>query len=165
MILNTIREKLNTRRDVNTEENGSDVVVTLFMIPFVIGLVFSLIDVSSYFQTRSEVQNAARDGARQVALYGGSSKGITLNTSGKDVSTTVMARIYANGGCIPSGCTTAPRVTCGPNKATSLNADAYCTINYNYRSFGGALVEWLGFDNILSRQINITEKFKVETRY
>lgn len=165
-MLSKIRQ-IVSRRDIDTEEQGSDVVVTLFMIPFVLGLIFALIDVSTYFQTRSQIQNIARDGARQVALYGGQSKSVPLNTTGKDVVTTVKDRVYKNGACVPSGCPSGytPTVTCGPNKATNLNQDAYCTINYRYRGFGGSLVSWLGFDTILSQQINITEKFKVETQY
>jgi len=163
MSLDRIREKVANAR-INNEE-GSDIITTLFMIPFIIGLIFVLIDVSSYFQTRSTVQNAARDGARTVALYGGSASNIPLNTTGKTVAQVTLSRIYANGKCLSSHCTAAPTVTCGPSKAISLSADAYCTITYHYQSVGGTLVQWLGFRGLLDAPINVTSTFKVETQY
>jgi hypothetical protein len=135
------------------------------MIPFALGLIFALIDVSSYFQTRSTVQNITRDGARQVALYGGSSSSIPLNTNGQDVNVGVYNKLYRDGGCVPSNCPTPPTVECGPGMATDLNVDAYCKVTYYYSSVGGGLVQWLGFGTILSTPIQTNESFKVETKY
>lgn len=167
MTLNTLRKRLTISRK-NREDGSSDVVVTLFMIPFVIGLVFALIDVSTYFQVRSSVQNITRDGARQVALYGGASETIALNretTGGKNITAVVMNQLWQDGNCTLSGCTVPPTATCGPNIAYSLNEDAYCTVTYNYNSIGGGIVAWLGFGAITGAEIKITETFKVETRY
>lgn len=166
MLLNTIKQKLKGQR--LGRENGSDIIVTLFALPVVLAIVFSLIDVSTYFQTRAQVENITRDGARQVALYGGTSPSIPLNVQtlgGKDITATVLAKLWKNGNCTLSGCTKPPTVTCSPTQASSLSQDASCTVTYNYRSIGGALVSWLGFGNIVANQINITETFKVETRY
>jgi len=161
--LQMIRNRFTDSR-LNHEE-GNDIVITLFMLPFVLGLIFSLIDISSYFQVRSTVQNATRDGARQVALYGGSSNNIPLNTTGKNVSQMVKDKLYNGTNCIPSSCPTPPVVTCGPGKATNLNADAYCDVTYRYNSVGGNLVQWLGFGGLLSAPIKTHESFKVETKY
>jgi Flp pilus assembly protein TadG len=165
LILNTIRKKVAARRPANLEESGNDIVVTLFMLPIVLGVIFSGIEVSTYFQARAEVQNITRDGARQVALYGGTSESIVLNQTGKNITQTVYNRLYTNGHCTVSACAKAPTVTCGPSKATSLNDDAYCTVEYFYQNMGLALVEWLGYDKIVNNPIKITEQFKVETRY
>lgn len=154
-----------TRPRLRREDGSADIIVLLFTIPFILGLIFSLIDISSYFQTRSTVQNITRDGARQVALYGGSSSSIPLNTSGSDVNTSVYNKLYQNGACLPSNCSAPPTVECGPGMATDLNADAYCKVSYRYGSVGGGLVEWLGFGTLLSYPIETNESFKVETKY
>lgn len=146
-------------------EQGSDVVTTLFMIPITLGLIFALIDVSSYFQARSSIQSIVRDGARQVALYGGQSFQVALNETGNDVAVNVKNRLWDNGNCVVSGCTEEPIVVCGPNIATSLNDDAFCRVEYAYRSYAGGLVDWLGFGAILNPPFTIEESFKTETKY
>lgn len=150
------------------EEGSVDIIVTLFFLPFLLALVFSIIDVSLYFQVRAQVENITRSGARQVALYGGTSPNIPLNiqiVGGKNISNIVLAKLYSNGHCTLSGCSKPPTVSCSPLKANSLSNNATCTSTYNYEPVGGSLVKWLGFGNIVSQQINITETFKVETRY
>lgn len=176
MTLASIRKRF-TRKRLGKENGSSDIVVTLFMIPFVLGLVFALIDVSTYFQVRAQVQNITRDGARQVAIYGGASPSIPLNiqkTGGKDVGKLVFDKLYKNGNCTLSACgsgtsggtsSVGPTVSCNPPVAHSLNEDAYCSVTYNYRSIGGGVAANLGFGNVVSVPIKIKETFKVETRY
>lgn len=159
--MNKLRSKIIRR----SRENGNDIITTLFMIPFTLGLIFILIDVSSYFQARSTIQNIVRDGARQVSLYGGQAANVPLNQSGTDVASKVESRLWANNVCVVSGCTAPPIVTCGPNLATSLNDDAFCRVTYHYRSFGGGLVYWLGFGAVVDPPFTIEESFKVETKY
>lgn len=72
-MLTKINERITRRRD----EKGNDVVVTLFMIVFFIGLLFAIVEVSTYFQTKTQVHNITRDGARIVALMGGASNSIS----------------------------------------------------------------------------------------
>lgn len=166
-----IRERFLNKRNHNGKEHGSDLVVTLFMIPFFIALLFAIVDVSSYFQTKTQVQNITRDGARLVALMGGSSSEIPLNKekfggSGKSVTTYVQGRLVDSGGkCTISACTEAPKVTCGPTRANQLNQDAFCTVVYHYSGVGGGIVAWLGFDAITNNVITSTETFKVETAW
>jgi hypothetical protein len=166
-----IRERLMAKRNHSEKEHGSDLVVTLFMIPFFIALLFAIVDVSSYFQTKTQVQNITRDGARLVALMGGSSNEIPLNKekfggSGKSVTKYVSERLVnSSGQCIISGCNAPPTVTCGPTRASVLTQDAYCRVVYNYRGVGGGIVAWLGFDSITNNQIKTEEIFKVETSW
>lgn len=165
-MISKIRGRILGRRDNHDE--GSDLVVTLFMIPFFIGLLFAIIDVSTYFQTKTQVQNITRDGARQIALYGGTSATIPLNVEkigGKAIQVVVFDKLYSGGNCTLSACSSPPVVTCGPNRATSINQDAFCTVKYNYVGVGGALVNLLGFNAITDNQIVAKETFKVETRW
>lgn len=68
----------------HTNERG-DVVQTIFMLPIAIFLLFALINLSSYFSIRAQIQDTARSGARLVALYGGNGTGAVLNKTGKTV--------------------------------------------------------------------------------
>lgn len=150
------------------KETGSDIVTTLFLIPLIVALLFTMIDVSTYFQTKTQVQNITRDGARTVALLGGASAEISLNKekfggAGQSVATYVRNKLVSGDKCTISGCTTLPTVTCSPTVATSLNADATCTTVYYYQPVGGQLVEWLGFGSLVTTEIKSTETFKTET--
>lgn len=158
-----LRKRMVARN--RNHEQGSDIITTLFMIPFVLGLIFVLVDVSSYFQTRSTVQNITRDGARQVALYGGNGTNVPLNSTQRTVAAAVYERLYADGSCQVSNCANPPVVTCGPQIARNINDDAFCRVTYYYQSVGGGLVQWLGFGDLLAAPIQIEESFKVETRY
>ena len=152
-------------------EHGSDLVVTLFMIPIFIAVLFSIIEVSTYFQTKTQVENIARDGARMVALFGGSSANISLNQDkfggqGKAVTAYVYSRLVdVNGNCTISGCKQPPVVTCGPSVASALNQDAFCTIDYYYSGVAGSIVNWIGFNAITDNPIHATATFKVETAW
>lgn len=165
-------DKLRSRISPNYDkEEGSDIVVTLFMLPLFVALLFAMIDVSTYFQTRTQVQNITRDGARLVALMGGTSPTISLNKekfggSGMNVSTYVYSRLTdGSGNCAISGCTKNPVVTCGPSVASRLGQDAYCEVKYYYSGVGGGIVGWLGFDSITNITIDSRETFKVETSW
>lgn len=167
-MIQTIRKKLHFNRD---NETGSDIVTTIFLLPFFVALLFSIIDVSTYFQTRTQVQNVTRDGARLTALMGGTSSSIPLNqdkfgSGGQNVTNYVYSRLVNAGGyCVFSGCTTPPIVNCGPNVATNLTQDAYCDVTYHYSGVGGSIVTWLGFDQITGITIHSRETFKVETAW
>lgn len=167
-MLETIRKRIHvTNRD---REEGSDVVTTLFLIPIFVALLFGIIDISTYFQTKTQVQNVTRDGARLVALMGGSSESIPLNIqkfggSGQNVTKYVYDRLVSNGECSFSGCNTLPTVTCGPNVANRLTQDAYCQVSYSYRGVSGAIISILGFDQIINQTIESKETFKVETAW
>lgn len=166
-MLTKINERITRRRD----EKGNDVVVTLFMIVFFIGLLFAIVEVSTYFQTKTQVHNITRDGARIVALMGGASNSISLNKekfggNGVNVANYVRDKLAdSNGNCIVSRCTQPPVVTCGPTVATQLTADAYCSVTYYYGGVTGNLIGLLGFDAITTQTIQTRESFKVETSW
>lgn len=165
------RNKLQRKKNLSDSETGSEIVTTLFLIPLFVAILFAIVDVSTYFQTKTQVQNITRDGARTVALLGGTSTTIPLNKdkfggSGINVTNYVYDKLVdGSGNCRISGCSAPPTVTCSPNIATAISANATCTVNYRYRGVGGALVEWLGFGAITGNVITATETFKVETAW
>ena len=153
----------------NRERGSGELVVTLFSIPLLAGLLFTLINVSSYFQTRSAVQDVARDGARLVALYGGSTTAAYRNTTGENVAVTVQKRLYKDGKCILSHCTKPPVVTCnvvvnGIPRAVATDAGqvAVCNVQYWYSSVAPS---WFGFDKLVTVPITIDATTVTETGY
>lgn len=54
-----------------SDRGDSTLVSTILVIPLILGILITMIDVSVYFANRGQVLNMVRDGARQVAIFGG----------------------------------------------------------------------------------------------
>lgn len=153
----------------NTDERGSsELPVTLIMLPFAIFLIFALIDVTFYMQTRSNVQAVLRDTTRAVALYGGNSERIPLNTLGKDVDDYFTEkRVYSpSTGCQISYCGKSPsnpKITCTPAVASVVGQEVKCSIRYNYAPVAND--SFFGFSNWTRTPFTMTETSISETRY
>lgn len=64
------------------EEKGSSNSVAFLFILFVISIMLiSFLDIGLYFNVKNQVQDAAENGARNVALYGGTGSGNHLRDS------------------------------------------------------------------------------------
>jgi Flp pilus assembly protein TadG len=153
-----IQETIQKARD---DERG-DIITALFMVPFVLFMLFAFVNMAVYFQARSTVGNIARDGARQVALYGGNSKSIPLNKTGKDVSQVVFDTLYSGGKCSLSNCSQAPSVTCTPGTATTPGQQVSCSVTYYYTPVS---TDIFGFSKITSQPFTLKETFISETGY
>lgn len=167
-MIQQIRTRVLQRR--NNHEEGNDLVITLFMIPFVLALLFAMIDISSYFQARTQVQNIVRDGAREVAKYSGTDPTIALNReanggTGVDVSRSVLNKLWDGEKCTISACESKPVVVCNPPKVYRISDDVYCEVTYKYQTMSFALTRWLGLDQISGKEIKLRETFKAETSY
>lgn len=167
-----IRNKLTKLRNPFTrdKEGGNDVVTAMFTLPAIIILIFTMIDLSSYFQARSTIQSAAQDGARMVALYGGQSGEIPLNNFKKPVQQLILPKVYdaAEGRCLPSACRDIPKVTCTPEIVTEsmgLGTEVSCTILYKFAPASAGLAQMIGFGDLLTADIEITQSSISETYY
>lgn len=154
----SIRNFLSRR----THREDGEIVETVLIVPFVVFLLFAFINMSMYFQARGTVQNIGRDGARQVALYGGSLSTVPRNNSGQDVTQTVFNKLYSSGHCTISGCSRPPRVTCTPAQATAAGQDVSCTIIYYFSPVAN---DYFGFAAITAQPFTIQEHFISETGY
>ena len=159
-----IRERLSIAAQLKNKEAGDSVVTSLFMIPFAIFLLFAMVNMSMYFQARGQVQNIARDGARQVALYGGNSNTVARNNTGADVSTLTYSRLYnsSTGRCSVSGCSRPPVVTCAPNVAGDAGQDVWCEVTYY---FTPVATDIFGFGDITAQAFKVRETYVSETGY
>lgn len=150
-------------RKIRQNDSGSgEVIATLFMTPIVLWLIFSLIDVSAYFQARTSVQNAARDGARQVAIWGGNNS--PLNPTTQSVAQITKNNIYnaSTGKCTPGACKQPPKVTCTPDRTAQAGQQVSCTIVYYYQPAASGN-PFTGFTGFLNNSFTITETARAET--
>lgn len=157
---------LNKIRSLNKlrEERGSaELPVTIILLPFVLFLIFALIDMSFYMNTRSTVQSILRDGTRMVALYGGNSGSSPLNPTGKNVDTIIADRLWQNGACTQSICDAKPVVSCTPNVSNALAQDVSCTVRYDYHPVVNDF--FFGFSAVTDTPFSLKETSISETRF
>jgi Flp pilus assembly protein TadG len=154
------REKILKQK--KSERGSGEVITALIMLPLVIWLIFSLIDVSLYFTARSNVQNVTRDAARQVAVWGGNAS--RLNPSNQAVDKAAYNLLYVNGKCTASSCTKPPVVKCTPQVTTVAGQTVACSTTYHY-SAANKNNPISGFASILNRSFTITETARSETGF
>lgn len=154
-----IKEFFDKIRERN--ERG-DVITALFMTPFAIFFLFAIVNMSLYFEARSSIQNIARDGARQVALYGGNNSTVPLNKTGKNVSQLVYNQLYAKGKCTRSHCVKPPAVTCTPGVASQAGQTVTCKVTYYYSPVASDI---FGFAAATLKPFTVSESFISETGY
>ena len=53
------------------DKGDSTLVSTIIVLPLILGILITMIDVAVYFSNRGQMLNIARDGARLTAIYGG----------------------------------------------------------------------------------------------
>lgn len=161
--------KLSALLHAKRGENGSsELPVTLIILPFAIFLIFALIDVTFYMQTRSNLQSVLRDTTRAVALYGGNSKASPLNPLGSNVDAYFTKnRVYASStGCQMSFCGSevkAPAIKCTPALASTVGQIVTCTLKYDYSSVANDT--FFGFSNWTQTPFTLTESSISETRF
>lgn len=143
----------------------ADVVQTVILIPIVIFLLFTMVNLSSYFAARGDINSAARNGARLVAMYGGNSAQAIKNNTGKSVERTVMDYIYdpATGRCTMSFCSEVPIVDCTPEITRDAGEPVSCTISYRFSPIAPFpdYLEALNFGT--GAPISVTSTFVAET--
>ncbi len=59
------------RTKLRSDRGDSTLVSTILVIPLILGILITMIDVSVYFSNRGQMLNLVRDSARQVAIFGG----------------------------------------------------------------------------------------------
>lgn len=164
-----LREKLFRE---GPAEKGSTTVETVFMMPIAIFVLFAMINLSSYFSVRAQVENVAREGARLVALYGGQSTNAIRNTSGETVESQIMDLVWDSetNRCAFSFCESAgnstqrqPEVECTPNIARNAGEIVSCTIRYWYSPLAPVPEGLEGLNGVFGQPITVTATYVSET--
>jgi hypothetical protein len=146
----------------HTNERG-DVVQTIFMLPIAIFLLFALINLSSYFSIRAQIQDTARSGARLVALYGGSGTGAVLNKSGQTVESKILGALWDGSKCTISYCAQKPEVTCSPTITKVAGELVTCNIKYYYSPIAPVPAGLEGLNGVTGQPMSVTSTYVAET--
>jgi Flp pilus assembly protein TadG len=123
----------------NKEEGAAELYSALIVLPIMLILLVSLIDVGGYYVTIGKVSDLTKEASRQVAIYGGSDSTLAINKLGnKTVQDALTEALWDGTSCTQSSCTQAPDVSCtnvnfasgGPQPGDYVN----CTVTYYYKS-------------------------------
>ena len=117
-VLPPITNEINMRRTRHTNKDDRGVVAIEFVLvaPFLIALIFSIAHFGIFFAKKVEVESAARDAARTLALSPGMApadavpSGMTLDTTGG----------RTNVGCVAGNTTSDARVNLASNYTFSI---------------------------------------------
>lgn len=143
------RIKKNLRSDVGL--SGTIEFIYLILILWVV--LVSVIDFGLYFNDRNIMTNAAQNGARLAAVYGGagdtpvarqygkastSKSQLCAKYSGKITNNIVSCQVaeeIAN----TTGLVNAEveKIDCGPDKTSSLGERTYCKVDWKYKGVAG----------------------------
>lgn len=130
---------------VKEDRGAANTVSFIVIILFVMTMLVSFIDVGIYFNTKNEMQSAAENGARNVALYGGTEGALRAERSASGRVNTpqevVVQSIKTN--YAPENAETkviefngVEDVDCGPGKSPAGN-QVYCEVSYKYNGLAG----------------------------
>lgn len=126
---------------IKNDKGASNSVSFIVIIFFVMLIMVSFIDVGVYFNVKNEVQSAAENGARHVALYGGVNSRLASLKSSVSPIAVVKDSIndkFQNG---RSKSVEVLKIECGPDLNTVSQVEAgqkvWCTVEYKYNGLVG----------------------------
>lgn len=128
----------NKIKDDKAASNSVSFIVIIF---FVMMIMVSFVDVGVYFNVKNEIQSAAENGARHVALYGGVNSKLEQKKSTMAASDVVLESIntkFQGGG---SKSVEVKKVECFPNHNSVDQVEAgqrvWCEVTYSYKGLIG----------------------------
>ena len=139
---------------------GASVTIEFLAMIVIIFFVFTMIiDFGMFFADRNVLTNAAQNGARLAAVYGGDSETPIAKEYGSKPSSSNCSKVGASG---PASCavvielenntttggTIVKKVTCGPSKTTSIGERTWCEIRWQYKGIG-FLNKVIGKDHVI----------------
>ncbi len=68
MIADTLRRRIAIKR--GSDRADSNIITFILIFPLFFSFLVTMIDTSMYFANRSTIQQVARDGTRQAAIFG-----------------------------------------------------------------------------------------------
>lgn len=135
---------MNIFKRMKSDKGSSNTISFIVIIAFIMTMLVSFIDVGLYFNTKNQMQTAADNGARSVAMYGGNDTRIR-DLRGGSTSPEQLVRIsipeaYKN----PTANKTVVlnKVSCGVENSKSGNKitagdHVYCDVEYTYNGIAG----------------------------
>lgn len=116
------------------DEGAAQTVSFIVIIFFVMWILISFIDVGIYFNIKNEMKAAADNGARNVALYGGTEGDLRNNRKNVTPAETVVRNSITTS---PSSKVVQVKdVKCGPTTSTAGD-EVWCKVDYKYVGIAG----------------------------
>lgn len=159
-----------------SDRGDSELVSLIILLPLVLGVLFTMIDMSIYFSNRAIVQSAVRDASRTVAIMGGNGtyalgtpievkygatgasacaglgdSPVVKNAYIANKSTVIECHAlqsYAKDSSLVNVTVTA--LTCSPTKTNGIGTKTECNVEWTYGSIPGSGMGFihLGAENI-----------------
>lgn len=152
---------LHTRR--HCDKGDSTLVTFVLVVPLFLMFVMTTMDTSMYFSNRATIQQIARDGARQVAIFGGSGTATARtpleasyggagacrtvqNAASRtgdqtQVECSVLANFEAGGAGLSN--VTVTKVECGPGRVDTPGGMTYCDVSWTYGGMPGSTLSYI----------------------
>ena len=126
---------------VKKDDGASHIISFMFIMFFTMIIILSFLDIGIYFNTKSELQGAAENGARNVALYGGtegSFRAVKRGEGALEAKDVVTASIKSNYDANARGTqvVNVKSVECGPD-STNAGSPVWCKVSYKYNGIAG----------------------------
>lgn len=157
----------NILKKLRSDRGDGSLVAMIIVLPLLLGVLFTIVDLSAYFANRAYVQTVAHNGARTVSIMGGDgteSKGTpiekkyglsraatcgevdgtgiaakALKSTSSAIECNMMISLQEASGLIN---VTIQNVVCTPNSTTSIGQRTSCAITWGY---GGTPGSWMAF--------------------
>lgn len=136
-------------RRIKGDDGNASTIEMIIIILILFSVVTTVIDTGLYFNNRFIITNAAQNGAKVAAVYGGSGKtsiaekyGLTeVSSACRSVgaNNVVACSVYNELASTTSTVNTVVEsITCGPEKTTVLGERCYCEIVFRYKGTAGS---------------------------
>lgn len=132
---------MKLRRRTKKDDGAANTISFMFIMFFVLILILSFLDIGMYFQAKGDFKSAAENGARNVALYGGTQGSFRAVKGGqaKDPVAVVNESIkskYTTTTSKGKPLAEMKKIECGPSTANA-GAPVWCSIEYKYNGMAG----------------------------
>ena len=135
---------MNIFKRMKSDKGASNTVSFIVIIAFIMTMLVSFIDVGLYFNTKNQMQTAADNGARSVAMYGGNDTEVRDfrggSTSPEELVRVSIPEAYKN----PTANKTVVlnKVECKvesskPGNKITAGDHVYCDVTYTYNGIAG----------------------------
>lgn len=121
------------------DKGASNSVSFIVIMLFVMALLISFIDVGVYFNVKNDMRTAAENGARNVALYGGTDGSILRSVRGNATPAETVVYQSINENYQTAGATPVVELQGVNCEAPTPNAGdmVFCDVTYKYNGLAG----------------------------
>lgn len=146
-----------TRNKLKSETGASSTIEMLFIMLFLFWILLTIVDLGFYFNTRYTVSNAAQNGARTAAVFGGVNTSISNKYGVQDWNTNlcphteipidnvVECMVYKElSETVNTVNSKVISIDCGPEKTSGIGDRTYCEIEFKYNGIAGSAMSFQG---------------------